>query len=67
MLYAKVAKNKTQEAIFEPFSAVVHKFGALLLVISNFAFEHVLIHQFMEQLHLKIRNLFFVGFLFTIK
>ena len=43
VLYAKVASDKTQETIFEPFKAAVEKFGTPLHIRSNFVLEHVLI------------------------
>jgi hypothetical protein len=61
VLYAKVANDKTQETIFEPFRAVVHKFGAPLRVRSDFASEYVLIRQLMEQVRPETRNPFLVG------
>jgi hypothetical protein len=60
-LYAKVALDKTQETIFEPFRAAVEKFGTPLRVRSNFALEHVLIRQFMEEARADTRNLFLVA------
>jgi hypothetical protein len=58
VLYAKVASNKTQETIFKPFKATVEKFGTPLRVRSNFASEHVLIRQFMEEAWADTRNPF---------
>ena len=61
VLYAKVASNKTQETIFEPFRRVVEKFGAPLRVRSDFAVEHALIRRLMEEARPDIRNPFLVG------
>jgi hypothetical protein len=61
VLYAKVASDKTQETIFEPFRAVVDKFGTPLSVHSDFALEHVLIRQFMEEARADTRNPFLVA------
>ena len=61
MLYAKVASNKTQETIFEPFRRVVERFGAPLRVRSDFAVEHALIRRLMEEARPDIRNPFLVG------
>ena len=61
VLYAKVASNKTQETIFEPFRRVVEKFGAPLRVHSDFAVEHALIRRLMEEARPDIRNHFLVG------
>ena len=61
VLYAKVASNKTQETIFEPFRRAMEKFGAPLRVRSDFAVEHVLICRLMEEAQIDIRNLFLVG------
>ena len=46
VLYARVASNKHQETLFEPFSKAVHKFGPLLRVRSDFAAEHALIRRY---------------------
>jgi len=43
VLYAKVAANKTQETLFEPFLAAVNKFGSPIRIRSDFATEHALI------------------------
>ena len=61
VLYAHVASNKTQETLFEPFSAAVLKFGPPLRVRSDFATEHSLIKRYMEEVRLEIRNPFLVG------
>jgi hypothetical protein len=58
VLYTKVANVKTWETIFEP---DVHKFGGPLRVKSDFASEHVLIRQLMEQVRPETRNPFLVG------
>lgn len=49
VLYAKVASDKTQETLFEPFRGAVKKFGAPLRVRSKFASEHALICRLMEE------------------
>ena len=61
MLYAKVASDKTQETLFEPFRGVVEKFGAPLRVRSDFVSEHALIRQLMEEVRADTRNPFLVG------
>ncbi|KAG0586480.1 hypothetical protein KC19_2G093900 [Ceratodon purpureus] len=61
VLYAKVASNKTQETLFEPFLGDVQKFGAPLRVRSDFAAEHVLIQRYMEETRPGPRNPFLVG------
>ena len=61
VLYAKVASNKTQETIFEPFQRVVEKFGAPLRVRSDFVVEHALIRRLLEEARPDIRNPFLVG------
>ena len=61
VLYAKVAPNKTQETLFEPFLAIVERFGSPLQVRSDFATEHALIRRHMEGIRVGTRNPFLVG------
>ena len=61
VLYAKVAADKTQETIFQPFLEAVQKFGPSLRVRSDFAVEHVLILRHMLEVWARTRNPFFVG------
>ena len=49
VLYARVASNKTQEMLFEPFSTAVQKFGPPLQVRSDFAAKHSLIKRYIEE------------------
>jgi hypothetical protein len=58
VLYAKVAPNKTQDTLFEPFFAAVQKFGVHLRVRSDFAAEHALIQRFMLEVQPVTRNPF---------
>ena len=60
VLYAKVASNKTQETIFEPFRGAAEKFGAPLQLHSDFALEHALNCRSMEEAQAYTRNPFFV-------
>ena len=62
VLYANVAIDKTQETIFEPFRAVVSKFGTPLRVRFDFAAEHVFICEYMEKARVDTRNPFLVGY-----
>jgi hypothetical protein len=61
VLYAKVASNKTQETLFEPFSEAVQKFGAPLRVRSDFASERALIRRYMLEVRPGTQNPFLVG------
>jgi hypothetical protein len=61
VLYAKVASDKTQETLFEPFRGAVEKFGAPLRVRLDFAVEHALIRRLMEEVQADTRNPFLVG------
>ena len=61
VLYAHVASNKTQETLFEPFSAAVQKFGPPLWVRCDFAAEHSLIKRYMEEVRPETHNPFLVG------
>lgn len=61
VLYARIASNKTQETLFEPFSAPVQKFGPPLRVRYDFATEHALIERYMEEVRPATRNPFLVG------
>ena len=61
MFYARVASNKTQETLFEPFFAIVQKFGPPLRVRSDFAAEHSLIKRYMEEVRHGTSNPFLVG------
>lgn len=61
VLYAKVATDKTQETIFEPFRVAMQKFGTPLRVRLDFAAEHVLIREFMEEARVDTRNPFLVA------
>jgi hypothetical protein len=61
VLYARVASNKTQETLFEPFSAAVQKFGPPLRVRSEFAAEHALIKRYMEEVRPATCKPFLVG------
>ena len=61
VLYANVARDKTQETIFEPFRATVQKFGTPLRVRSDFAAKHVFICEYMEEAWVDTRNPFLVG------
>lgn len=61
VLYAKVASDKKQETILEPFRRALERFGAPLRVRSDFASEHTLIRQFMEEARPHTRNPFLVG------
>ena len=61
VLYANVAKDKTQETIFQPFKAAVQKFGTPLRVRSDFAAEHVFVYEYIEEARVDTRHLFLVG------
>lgn len=61
VLYARVASNKHQETLFEPFSEAVRKFGPPLRVKSDFAAEHALIRKYMLEVRSGTRNPFLVG------
>ena len=62
VLYARVASNKTQETLFEPFSKAVQKFGGPpLRMRSDFASEHALIRRYMLKVRFETRNPFLVG------
>ena len=62
VLYAKVASNKTQETLFQPFSEAVQKFGQPPLPMrSDFASKHALIHRYMLEIRLGTQNPFLVG------
>lgn len=60
VLYARVASNKHQETLFEPFSEAVQKFGPLR-VRSDFTAENALIRRYMLEVRSGTRNPFLVG------
>ena len=60
VLYAKVAPNKTQETLFEPFLVAVERFGSPLQVRSDFDAEHALICRHMEGIRVGTCNPFLV-------
>lgn len=62
VLYTKVAADKTQKIIFEPFGVDVQKFGTSLRVRSYFVAKHVLIREYMEEAWVDTRNPFLVVF-----
>ena len=62
VLYAKVASNKTQETLFQPFFEAVQKFDQPpLRVRSDFASEHALICRNMLEVRSGIQNPFLIG------
>jgi len=65
VLWVCVTMNKQKETIFTRYFIVIAKYGHLLRIWSNFACEHNLVWEAMENVKQEVFKLFFFGFFYT--